>query len=332
MFGFQKEVVINSADVIKKIGDDAVRIDGMLYKKAYMGNVFKTMPVEGTPAAVELDLTNYITNKHFSILIELGLDKDYRGDFASALYYFRKPILVDLENVTAEEAAKAIKKTLPTDYKMVETSVSGNRVTVTASDKGYIKVLKVVINEYDAEGDVSNTVTWHPAAGTVSGITVTENVPEFGTYNYLIQNLRLPTYENLRFTSPAAVEMPAYNTNYIQYSFIYTVPRHIGGTSVVGEVNHSTTTHTFYVAESLEATMDGVLGTSADTNTTGYKVAPEVVVLTSHGTTDTNNDGDWLDEGEQAPTPVVGESYPMHSGSENTGSEDPGSEDPGSEE
>lgn len=309
MFGFQKEVVINSKDVIEKISDDAVRIDGMLYKKAYMGKVFKTMPVEGTPAAVELDLTNYVANKHFSILIELGLDKDYRGDFASALYYFRKPILVDLENATAEEVAKAIKKTLPADYKMVETSVSGNKVTVTACDKGYIKVLKVVINEYDAEGEVSNTVAWYPTDGfgkAVSGITVTKNVPEFGTYNYLIQNLRLPTYENLRFASPAAVEMPAYNTNYVQYSFIYTVPRHIGGTSVAGEVNHSTTTHTFYVAYGdASNTMDtaltvGVTVNPKDTTVDGL-TAPEVTVITN------------------AETKQPVEEYPMHTETEAAG-------------
>lgn len=307
MFGFQKEVVINSKDVIEKISDNAVRIDGMLYKKAYMGKVFKTMPVEGTPAAVTLALANY-KGKYVSILIELGLDKDYRGDFASALYYFRKPILVDLKVDSAENVAKAINKSLPTDYKMMKATASGDNVTVEALDAGYIKVLKVVLKEHDEKGDVSNTVTWDPTAGTVAGITVTKNVPEFGTYNYLIQNLRLPTYENLRFASPAAVEMPAYNTNYVQYSFIYTVPRHIGGTSVAGEVNHSTTTHTFYVAENLADTMDGVFSTETG-KTVGLKVAPEVVVLTA---TDINNDGDWLDaeEGDKAPAQVVGESYP----------------------
>ena len=190
---------------------------------------------------------------------------------------------------------------------MMKATASGDNVTVEALDAGYIKVLKVVLKEHDEKGDVSNTVTWDPTAGTVAGITVTKNVPEFGTYNYLIQNLRLPTYENLRFTSPAAVEMPAYNTNYVQYSFIYTVPRHIGGTSVAGEVNHSTTTHTFYVAVGdASDTMDAALSTSIAAEEDS-KVAPEVVVLTA---VDANNDGDWLDEGDTTPTPVVGESYP----------------------
>ncbi len=300
MFGFQKEVVINSADAIKTIGSDAVCIDGVLYKKAYMGKVFKTEHNPGKAAAVKINVADY-ANKHVSILIELGLDKDYRGDFASALYYFRKPILVDLKNASADDVAKAIEKTLPTDYKMVTTSVEGDNVTVTAADKGYIKVLKVVINEYDAEGEISNTVAWYPTDGFDKDgniITVTKNIPEFGTYNYLIQNLRLPTYENLRFTSPAAVEMPAPNTNYTQYSFIYTVPRHIGGTSVVGEVNHSTTTHTFYVAEDVVEDMETALNkfesvTPGDA-TIDDLTAPEVTVVTSEGAKE------------------VVENYPMH--------------------
>ena len=70
---------------------------------------------------------------------------------------------------------------------------------------------------------------------------------------YLLHNLRLPTYANLRFTSPSAPEMPIQGVNYTQFSFAYCVPRgvHFGGLSVAGQTNHSTTLHTFFVAEDL---------------------------------------------------------------------------------
>jgi hypothetical protein len=78
------------------------------------------------------------------------------------------------------------------------------------------------------------------------------NAVEFGTYNYLLHNLRMPTYENYRFTSPAAVEMPMAGAEYVQYSFLYCVPRPgLGGLSVAGQFNHSTTTHVFFVKSDL---------------------------------------------------------------------------------
>ena len=84
-------------------------------------------------------------------------------------------------------------------------------------------------------------------------VTYTPNNVEFGTYEYLLHNLRLPTYANLRFTSPSAPEMPVPGVEYTQFSFAYCVPRgiHFGGLSVAGQTNHSTTLHTFFVASTL---------------------------------------------------------------------------------
>lgn len=83
-------------------------------------------------------------------------------------------------------------------------------------------------------------------------VEVEDNVVEFGTYNYLIQNLRLPTYENLRFKSPGAVEMPVMGGEYTQYSFAYCVPRvGLGGMSAASQTVHSTTMHTFFVLKSV---------------------------------------------------------------------------------
>lgn len=285
MFEFQKEVVINSNKQFKPAAN-GYYIDGMLYKKEYMGKVFKTVGDEGTKAKIVLTPDDtWCTEGHCQILIELGLDKDYRGDFASALYYFRRPILVDLDNVNVANIENAIKKSLPTDYKLVNVTSDSNTVTIEATDT-YITVKKVEIRDVkcttgcaNVPGEDMEVVAGYKTVVDGTGVSVTENVPEFGTYNYLIQNLRLPTYENTRFASPASVEMPAYGAKYTQYSFIYTVPRHIGGTSVVGQVNYSTTTHTFFVNNNVEdfpLDEDGVTVVS----NTARLTAPEVVVVT----------------------------------------------------
>ena len=46
---------------------------------------------------------------------------------------------------------------------------------------------------------------------------------------------------------------------YVQYSFEYVVARRIGGLSVVGQVNHSSTCHTFFVPKDVAAEFEGKL-------------------------------------------------------------------------
>ena len=119
-----------------------------------------------------------------------------------------------------------------------------SQVVLEAADD-YITVRKAVVVAFDCEpeycGDEMEAV--------VSEVELdsTPNVVGFGTYEYLIHNLRLPTYANIRFASPAAVEMPVLGGEYYQYSFEYAVPRRIGGLSVVGQMNYSSTGHTFFV-------------------------------------------------------------------------------------
>lgn len=274
MFNFQKEVVINSADQFKAIAQDnagkdgkspvAASLDihdgGRYYKKYLVGKIFKTEAREGKNAKITFDASKIVAaaeGKHVQILVELGLDRDYRGDYGSALWYFRKPILVDVnvEGLTNESLAKAFMAAVPAEYKFV--TVDAKNCVLEAEDC-YIKVRNIVVTDFvcaESCGDApydEPKVLGELAKGTLGEMaTVEDNVVEFGTYNYLIQNLRLPTYENLRFKSPASVEMPIMGAKYIQYSFAYCVPRvGLGGMSAASQMIHSTTMHTFFVLDS----------------------------------------------------------------------------------
>lgn len=255
MFDFQKEVVLNSLEGVEKVGND-YRIDGMLYKKAYMGPVFKTEYVKGEKAKLEINVGNATNAKVMQFVIELGLDNDYRGDFTSVYSYFRKPIVVTLApGSNAETVAKAFKKAGFVDYKLYDVEDSGNVVTLTMSDS-YIIVRKAeLIDVVCNEAGCTETIEEPKVLATLDSkeeakvFTYTENVAEFGTYNYMIHNLRLPTHANIRFASQAEVEMPVKGGKYNQYTFEYTVPRRLGGLSVAGQKNWSTTTHTFFVEE-----------------------------------------------------------------------------------
>ena len=280
MWNFQKEVGLNSLDNVevvegtdKGLGkpaiDKKVRFhDGGEYFAKYIVDhkIYETDPITGTNFKLVLHAPSAILGQHVQILIELGLDNDYRGDYGSALWYFRKPILVDVvlpeqNEVAAKVIYDAITATIPEEYKFVNTSYSGGNVTIEGSDS-YQKVRKVVISRYDCDercaGSSEEPVEIvNVSAGALKKgndyVTYTPNNVEFGTYEYLLHNLRLPTYANLRFTSPSAPEMPVPGVKYTQFSFAYCVPRgiHFGGLSVAGQTNHSTTLHTFFVASSL---------------------------------------------------------------------------------
>ena len=261
MFDFQKEVVINDVKSIMPKDFEANNtyfvVDGMNYKFANIVDktYFKTYYVNGNPAEITINLSDVADGKK-QVRIELGLDRDYRGSFGSALYYFRKPILIDFrEPATAEDLEKVAKAVAASNDGVLRVKeVSDSKVVFEAADD-YITVRKAEVvkfgcaNEY-CNGDEMEVVEEVIDLKNPELNQVKDNVVSFGTYEYLIHNLRLPTYANIRFASPAAVEMPVLGGKYIQYSFEYAVPRRIGGLSVVGQMNYSSTGHTFFVLES----------------------------------------------------------------------------------
>lgn len=283
MFDFTKEVVINSADKFTVVAaHDNVpakfRVHGggeyfggyVVEKKAY-----KTAPAAGSVAELTLDLVKMkegLTEGDLQILVELGLDRgDARGDWGSAMYYFKKPLMVTVSyDATADVVAKAFTK-VASGYGLADVEVSGENVVIKGGDDK-IKVRSVVVKNI-LKDDVKD-VAYDWAANYVA------NAVEFGTANYLLHNLRMPTYENYRFTSPAAVEMPVAGTNYVQFSFLYCVPRPgLGGLSVAGQTNHSTTTHVFFVAEAAAEEFASKLA----------EIGVEVVEITVSGTHSAHN-------------------------------------------
>lgn len=282
MFDFQKEVVLNSLDSVKKF-ENGFRVDGMLYKNEYVGPVYKTEAVDGAKAKLVIDLdavkgsadVKNVENV-MQFVIELGLDNDYRGDFGSVLFYFRKPIVVTMDvNSDAATVAKAFEKAGVVDYKLYNVSVEGNKITLEMADN-YITVRKAEVMDLVCDGACGEVGQVSKLAYTFDlkdSSVYTKNNVGFGTYDYMIHNLRLPTYANIRFASPAESEMPVKGGKYTQYSFEYTVPRRLGGLSVAGQKTESTTIHTFFVlsteAANFEKFLDKVTIKSVTKNENG---------------------------------------------------------------
>lgn len=283
MFNFQKEVVLNSLDkaaVVEATSaglgkpniEKKVRFhDGGEYFAKYIvdSKIYQTEPIIPQNFQLTLKFPAEVLDRHVQIEIELGLDNDYRGDYASALYYFRKPILIDIQMPSTAAAAaalvyKSLNTCIPNEYRFINVEYTeGNEQVVIKGVDSYQKVRNVTIYKYECEERCGGEGSEEPITlinkntGELEEgddfVEYTTNNVEFGTYEYLIHNLRLPTYANLRFNSPSFAEMPVAGANYHQFSFAYCVPRHVnfGGVSVAGQTNHSTTLHTFFVKEDL---------------------------------------------------------------------------------
>lgn len=269
MFDFQKEVILNNLDNVEVFDDKGIRVDGMLYKKEYIQPVYETAPVDAEKARLGIDLNAVSTAattegsiRHVQFVLELGLDNDYRGDFGSALYYFRKPVVVNLDVDTladTDTVVEAFEKAAVSGEKLFTVVTKGTDMVAGASltlvmNDCYITVRKAeAVGYYCADSCNGEGMEQPVLLKDLKNTTIGENsayisnVVGFGTYDYMIHNLRLPTNANWRFTSPAASEMPRVGGKYTQYSFEYTVPRRLGGLSVAGQKTASTTIHTFFV-------------------------------------------------------------------------------------
>jgi hypothetical protein len=309
MFDFTKEVVINSKNFetySEGARGDKFRVHGggdYFGKYIVDGAVYKTAPKAGRLAVLEIDATGLAalaTEGHISLNIELSLDRDARADWGSYVWYFKKPMAVDLfvEGWTADNAAEHLSKALGhvlTDYKFahvltaddakfaeelgLEQELENGKVYVVGGDFN-VCVRRVKVVDYRCDARCANTteeafdVVNADAKHMEAPFVYTPNAVEFGTYNYLLHNLRMPTYENWRFTSQAAVEMPMAGAEYVQFTFMYCVPRPgFGGLSVAGQYNHSMTTHVFFVkadlADQFAAELEKIEVTIKDINTDG---------------------------------------------------------------
>ena len=84
-------------------------------------------------------------------------------------------------------------------------------------------------------------------AQTAATIAV-EGVVPFATGEWLIENLRFPTYPNIRYWGVGDQDRPIPGVVYVQYSFGYESPRpQLGGLSGVGQAMYAVTRHVYYV-------------------------------------------------------------------------------------
>lgn len=187
-------------------------------------------------------------------------------------------------NTTAQNLADAINGASRQDLVYDEGpvfSATVNGATVTLKINGDLNKtlldfgeIKVEYLQQDAPGYYADSQFVKFAGVTTA---VTHIVPAFGTADYILHNLRLPTNANTKFFGDQWDEMPIKGKNYDQFIITVCTERpEVQGMSVVGQYNVSKTTHILWVEHSLTANFLAIVNQTIAQGLTNKSVSADV--------------------------------------------------------
>jgi len=256
MFNYVKETIINDQNNVIKDGSTVVVKRGGNYDctKICDAKVFKTVGVAGSVGTITIDPSKFTNDANIDfrqLAIFIGASEKL-SDYALANWQeFGKPILIETAASSATDLAETIKLALPNDNPLFTVTVSSSKVVLTLAESWMIPTECKIFEHYKN----NDTIVENKTSGLVA---IVANVPEFATAKWLVENLRFPSYPNIRYNALYSDETPVRGTIYTQYAFQYIVKHSVpGGLSSVGQHVDSITTHVFYVPSADASTFEG---------------------------------------------------------------------------
>ena len=242
--------------------------------------IYKAEAHDAENAKVTLDFSqvNGTAGDVFRLHIYVGLSQASQSSlYANDLQWKGKPFSVDF--VWGDSAADTVTKLVKTinkyaamvyNKKMLNVTNSGTYITIEATDE-YQRFRFVNIEKFDADAyygmgeyNVVRSLDDLTEADSNAEVTATaegyfQGKEGFGTYPFLLHNLRLPTYARNRWLALNQDETPIVGAKYNQYTIYYCVNRGILGDNAVGDLVKSRTTHVFYVKQDLATDCEAAL-------------------------------------------------------------------------
>lgn len=291
MFKYTKEVIINSAKnaegttMFPDAGDGRIRV----YRagdydpaKIVDKKIYKTVGQPAEVATLKLECKDLIKSSEvdgvksyeiglYQLSINVKMDGKFLGEFAYPNYAaFRKPIMIGFEvdaALAADGEALATKlnelfnMAIPYNNQFIKVTRDGSALNFVASDPYmFFPAEEVLLERYDPTM-CDSCLGEYMVRDIKANVTNTPNTKPFATGEWLIENLRFPTYPNFRYYAAGKDEYPIPGVVYTQYSFAYDSPRPgYGGLMGVGQKVEAVTRHIFYVAESAVADFEAAFG------------------------------------------------------------------------
>ena len=248
------------------------------FKKPNVVSITKAEHTDSKNGKVTLDLSTLNATADggtFRIAMYIRLAMSNQNSYYSNDLVFKgKPLYIEFvwkkgqtADKVAEQVVKNVKKYFLTVYDkpIVKVTNTGNNVIIECTDE-YQRFTKVDIEKYVASDEPYQggyEVVISAKEETDSDYDGTNKIEQgiegFGTYSWILHNLRLPTGNRLMLGASNQDEAPILGAKYDQYVVRYCVNRGIMGGDAVGEVTKSLTTHVFFVNTDISAEFETAL-------------------------------------------------------------------------
>lgn len=267
------------------------------------------VPVSGALAEATLDFDNEVlkglmevtdethTRRTFKLAVYIGVEPRLADPFVYSNSYALKGIPFALEFTVRKDAnAKEIADEIERIAKINKIfQVGTEQLTITNNGAGKLtfkckeswqRLRQIVITSFNPFGEHGHLITAYvesretfesgsakktqPTDPDAIGFSdLVKGEAEFGTYNQLISDLRLPTIENRRWMSENGFEQPIPGATYKQYIFTLCAPSNNGGVAAVGQRMLSETTHIFWVKQDQVSAFENEIGLNSTFKTSG---------------------------------------------------------------
>ena len=277
MFQYTHEVIINSLtrdghNILQPAAGILNILRSGVYKFEHVvdGKVYKTAGHEGKISSLLFDFTDtavFTEDGTYRLTIFTKMPNKFLGEYANANWYeFGKPLMVEFEcigTMTAEilmnKVANALKLALPENNQWLKIT-TGDATKVTVQTKDPYMIFSGVTLEYYEPTACDSCVGYYAMKDLSTNVKIENGYEPFATAAWITENLRFPSYPNVRYASPNSDEIPTPGAIYNMYSFAYDVVRKgLGGLSVVGQKNESVTRHIYYVRQDLAEAFENAI-------------------------------------------------------------------------
>ena len=289
MFQFTTTNVINSktdltsGKTLWQTGTDSLNILRVNnFKKDNVQAIYKAVAKDPELAKVTIDLTAVAgtTGETYRLATYIGLSQASQDSrYSNDMIFKGKPFTVEFvwladATATAAKLVKNIEKYQLTVYgeKLLNVTANTSFITIEAVDE-YQRFRKVNIEKFDADahfgmGEYTVVRSLEDLTEATTNAAVTTDAEGyfvgkegFGTYSYLLHNLRIPTSARTAAFAINQDETPIVGAKYTQFTIHYCVERGPLGMNAVGDTVKSVTTHVFYVKDDLVTEFEKALAT-----------------------------------------------------------------------
>ena len=291
MFQFTTTTVINSAKDYTNPSVDRFKGDSKYFdvkrvnrfKVKNIRSVYKQDPVAQANAKATIDMSKVkavltaakATKGTFRVEIYVHLAQSNNNPLYSNTWVVKgRPWTFEFSATSTEDAGAIVDKVIKMinkfklftmDTEQLKATKDTNKLVLTAQDP-YQIFSKVELQYFDPSiGTTTGCCTprgeYAPVEnyGATAVTEITKGNEGFGTFEWIMRNLRLPTAEQTRWNALYQDDRPMVGATYTQYTLEYCENRGILGGDAVGEETKSVTTHVFFVNQTVKTQFEEAL-------------------------------------------------------------------------